>query len=36
MGLLPEHDLTNTPWYEVAVDLIGPWTANTEHFYGEF
>ncbi len=33
MGLLPERDLTNTPWYEVAVDLIGPWT---EHFNGEF
>ena len=36
MGLLPEHDLTNTPWYEVAVDLIGPWTAKTDHFNGEF
>ena len=24
------------PWYEVAVDLIGPWQAKTEHFEGEF
>ncbi len=29
-------DLTNTLWYEVAVDLIGLWTAKTEHFNGEF
>ncbi len=36
MGLLPECDLTNTLWYEVAVDLIGPWNAKTEHFNGEF
>ena len=36
MGLLLECDLTNTPWYKVAVDLIGPWTAKTEHFNGEF
>ncbi len=36
MGLLPGLDLTNTLWYEVAVDLIGLWTAKTEHFNGEF
>ncbi len=36
MGLLPECGLTNTLWYKVAVDLIGPWTAKTEHFNGEF
>ncbi len=36
MGLLPEHDLTNKPWYEVAINLIGPWTAKTGHFNGEF
>ncbi len=36
MGLLPEHDLTNTPWYEVTVNLIGSWSAKTEHFSGEF
>ncbi len=35
MELLLEHDLTNTPWHEVAVDLIGPWSAKTEHFNGE-
>ncbi len=36
MGLLSDRDLTNTLWYEVAVDLIGLWTAKTEHFNGEF
>ncbi len=36
MGLLLERNLTNTPWYEVAVDLIGLWTAKTDHFHGEF
>ncbi len=36
MGLLLERDLTNTPSYKVAVDLIGPWTAKTGHFNGEF
>ena len=36
MGLLPERDLTNTPWYVVAVDLIGLWTAKTEPFNGKF
>ncbi len=36
MGLLPECNLTNTPWYEVAIDLIGPWTAKTDAFNGEF
>ncbi len=36
MHLLPEINLTNKPWYEVAVDLIGPWTAKTDHFNGEF
>ncbi len=35
-GLLPECNLTNTPWYEVAVNLIGPWTAKTDQFNGEF
>ncbi len=28
MGLLPEHNLTNTPWYEVVVNHIGQWTAR--------
>ncbi len=36
MGLLPEHNLTNTPLYEVAINLIGLWTAKTDHFNGEF
>ncbi len=36
MGLLPEHDLTNTLWYKVAINLIGPWTAKIDHFNGEF
>ncbi len=36
MGLLLDCDLTNTPWYDVAVNLIGPWTAKTDHFNGEF
>ncbi len=36
MGLLPEYDLTNMPWYEVAVDLVGPWSAKTEHFNENF
>ncbi len=36
MGLIPELDLTNIPWYEVVIDLIGPWTAKTDHFNGEF
>ncbi len=36
MGLLPECVLTNTPWYEVAINLIGLWTAKTDHFNGEF
>ena len=36
MGLLPDCDLTNTLWYEVAVDLIVPWSSKTEHFNGEF
>jgi putative transposase len=25
-GLLPPREATLVPWYEVAVDLIGPWT----------
>ncbi len=36
MGILPEYDLTNTLWYKVAVDLIGPWSAKTENFSSEF
>ncbi len=35
MGLLPECDLTNTLWYKVIVDVIGPWSAKTEQFNGE-
>ncbi len=35
MGLLPKHFCTNTPWYKVAVDLIRPWYATSEHFTGE-
>ncbi len=36
MGLLPDCDLTITLWYEVAGDLIGPCSAKTELFNGEF
>ncbi len=36
MRLLPEHNSTNTPWYEVAMDLIGLWSAKKEHFTYEF
>ncbi len=36
MGLLLERDLTNTPRYKDAVDLIGLWSAKTDHFNGEF
>ncbi len=36
MGLLPECNFTNTPWYEIAVDLVGPWTAKADQFNGEF
>ena len=25
-GHLPPQDVNLTPWFEVAVDLIGPWT----------
>ncbi len=35
MGLLPECNLANTPWYKVGSDLIGPWSARTKHFNGE-
>ncbi len=36
MGLLPKHDLTNTPWYEVVINLIGLWTAMTDQANGDF
>ncbi len=36
MGLLPECDLTNTPLYEVAIDLIGPWSVKTKLLNSEF
>ncbi len=36
LGLFPECDLTNTPWYEVAIDLIRPWSEKAEHFNCEF
>ncbi len=36
MGWIPEHNLTNTLWYKVVVDLIGPWSAKTENFNSEF
>ncbi len=36
MGLLPECDLANTLGYDVTVDLIGLWSAKTEHFTGVF
>ncbi len=36
IGLLPELDLTNTPWHDVAIDLIGLQSAKAEHFNGEF
>ena len=35
-GELPPHDAQLTPWHEVAVDLIGPWTIkvqNQEHVF---
>ncbi len=36
LGLLPEYNLTNTPWYKVTVDLIELLSAKTEDFNGEF
>ncbi len=36
MGLSRECNLTNTPWYDVIIDLIGLWSAKTEHCIGEF
>ncbi len=33
---LQRGDLTNTPWYEVAIHLIGLWSAKTEHFNAKF
>ncbi len=35
MGLIPKNDLTNTMWYEVTDDLIGPWSEKTENFSGK-
>ncbi len=34
--LLSEWYLTNTQWYKVTIDLIGPHSAKTEHFSGNF
>ncbi len=30
-GLLPGQDIAGAPWEEIAVDLIGPWSASTPH-----
>ncbi len=30
--MLPHQTL----WYEVAIDLIGPWSEETQYFNGEF
>ncbi len=35
IGLFPKFDHIYSPWYEVSVDLIGLWSAKTEHFTGE-
>ncbi len=36
IALIPGNNLTNTPWYKVADDLIGLWSARKEHFNGDF
>ncbi len=36
MGLLPERNLIKIPWYEIAVNLIGQWTAKTDQFNCDF
>ncbi len=36
MRPLPERNLTSTPWYNVAIDFVRPWSAETEHFNSEF
>jgi transposase InsO family protein len=35
-GLLPPREATLVPWYEVAVDLIGPWTISVHGVDIEF
>ncbi len=35
-GLLPDRNIAGTPWEEVAVDLIGPGPASTQHGPVEF
>ncbi len=35
-GLLPDCNIADAPWEEVAVDLIGPWPASTPHGPVEF
>ncbi len=36
LGLLPEHDLANTTWYEIALDVFRLWSTKIEHFNSEF
>ena len=35
-GELPARETTLLPWYEVVVDLIGPWTLNVQDQELEF
>jgi len=30
-GLLPEREMRITPWEEVAINLIGPWTVKVNN-----
>ncbi len=32
----PECNFTNTPQYDIFMDLIGPWSVKTENFNGQF
>ncbi len=36
LGVQPGNDLTNTPYYDVTVGVIGPQSSKSEHFNGEF
>ena len=35
-GLLPERNINETPWQDVAVDLIGPWKIPIHNKVCEF
>ncbi len=35
-GTVTRTQPCHAPWYEVAVNLIGLWTAKTDQFNGEF